>query len=143
MGKLSSKARLLPAVWSDVQREIDNLAESSPASRRTPKCTFKTASLLIRQPSPTQVPCRPACTVLDQPHPHHRVYPPGRVARRGQAFPSGQSSPYTPATVPPPRAPPKAWAALARGTDSSPSNVPLRTDSPNPVAGSEVDGDAT
>ena len=75
--------------------------------------------------------------------PHHRVYSPGKVARGGQAFSSGQSSPYAPATVSPPRAPPKAWAALARGTDSSPSNVPLRTDSPNPVAGSEVAGDAT
>ena len=34
-----------------------------------PHARFHTASLLIRQPSPTQVPCRPACTVLDQPHP--------------------------------------------------------------------------
>ena len=34
------------------------------------------------------------------------------------------------------KTPPKAWATLARGTDSSPSNVPLRTDSP--VFGSEA-----
>ena len=52
------------------------------------------------------------------------MYSPGRVARGGQAFPSGQSSPYAPATVPPPRAPPKAWAALARGIDNTPNSMP-------------------
>jgi hypothetical protein len=44
---------------------------------------------------------------------------PGRAARGGTACPSGQSSTYVPATIPPTRAPPAAWVALARGTDST------------------------
>ena len=55
--------------------------------------------------------------------PQSRVSP-GRVARGGKARPSGQSSPYVPTTVPPPRAPPNAWAALARGTHSTPNIMP-------------------
>ena len=48
---------------------------------------------------------------------------PGRVARGGKACPSGQSSPYVPATVPPTRAPPAPWVALARSTDSTPDSM--------------------
>ena len=50
---------------------------------------------------------------------------PGRGARGGKACPSGQSSPYVPATVPPTRAPPAAWVALARSTDSIPNRMPV------------------
>ena len=50
---------------------------------------------------------------------------PGRGARGGKACPSGQSSPYVPATVPPTRAPPAAWVALARSTDSTPNRMPV------------------
>ena len=50
---------------------------------------------------------------------------PGRDARGGKACPSGQSSPYVPATVPPTRAPPAAWVALARSTDSIPNRMPV------------------
>ena len=49
----------------------------------------------------------------------------GRAARGGKACPSGQSSPYVPATVPPTRAPPTAWAALARSTNSIPNRMPV------------------
>ena len=35
-------------------------------------------------------------------------------------------SPYVPATVPPPRVLPAAWAALARSTDSTPNSMPDR-----------------
>ena len=50
---------------------------------------------------------------------------PGRAARGGAAYPSGQSSPYVPATIPPTRAPPTAWAALVRSTDSIPNSMPI------------------
>ena len=50
---------------------------------------------------------------------------PGRGARGGKACPSGQSSPYVPATVPPTRAPPAPWVALARSTDSTPDSMPV------------------
>ena len=50
---------------------------------------------------------------------------PGRAARGGKACPSGQSSPYVPATVPPTRAPPAPWVALARSTDSTPDSMPV------------------
>ncbi len=50
---------------------------------------------------------------------------PGRGARGGKACPSGQSSPYVPATVPPTRAPPTTWVALARSTDSIPNRMPV------------------
>ena len=50
---------------------------------------------------------------------------PGRGARGGKACPSGQSSPYVHATVPPTRAPPAPWVALARSTYSTPDNMPV------------------
>ena len=55
--------------------------------------------------------------------PQSRVSP-NRSAREGKACPLGQSSPYVPATVPPPRAPRAAWVALARSADSTPDSMP-------------------
>ena len=74
--------------------------------------------------------------------PSSRVSPTGLHAG-DRLVPRDNPLPTLRPRFPPWRAPPKAWAALALGTDSSPSNVPLRTDSPNPMAWSEVDGDAT
>jgi hypothetical protein len=50
---------------------------------------------------------------------------PGRVARGRKACPSGQSSPYVLATVPPARVPPTTWVALARSTNSTPGRMPV------------------
>ena len=61
----------------------------------------------------------------------------GRAARGGKACPSGQSSPYVPATVPLARAPPTAWVALARSTDSTPNSMP------NSMPGTEGQGATT
>jgi hypothetical protein len=57
--------------------------------------------------SPPQAGSRPAAS------PQSRVSP-GGIARGGKACPSERPSPYDPAKVSPSRAPPAAWAALAR-----------------------------
>jgi hypothetical protein len=87
---------------------------------------------------PPQAGSQPATT------PQTRVSP-GMVARGGKVVPHGNPLPtFLPWFPPRARpAPPTTWAALARGTDSSPSNVHLWPDSPNPGAGSEVGGDTT
>ena len=64
---------------------------------------------------------------------------PGRGARGGKACPSGQSSPYVPATVPPTRAPPAPWVALARSTDSTPDSTSM----PVSMPGTEEQGATT
>ena len=89
--------------------------------------------MLILQPSPSQVHRKPA---PDEPHPHNRVSLPAGLHAGGRRVPR-QSSPYVHATVPPTRASPAAWVALARSNESTPNIMP------NSMLGTEGQGATT